>query len=376
MTRDLHSFDVAVIGGGLVGATIAYGLVDRVDRVAVLDEGDVAFRASRGNFGLVWVQSKGAGLADYGALTLRSAQAWPRLASSLANTTGIDVRLVQHGGMSVFLTERERDVRVDQMERMLAQPGMPQYRWRVIEDAELRERIPGVGPRVVGALLCEHDGHVNPLKLLHALHAALKLRGAKYLPGDPVASITPRAGDGFDLACGSARIHAQRIVIACGLGTATLADQVGLRAPVRPQRGQILVLERMPSLLAHPLTTLRQTDEGTVLIGDSQEDAGLHDDTGLRVLATLAERAVATLPVLADARVVRAWAALRVMSPDGFPIYEQSTRYPGAFVATCHSGVTLAAAHAFELADAIVAGALPSTFDAFSSRRFDVRAAA
>ena len=376
MTRGARSFDVAVIGGGLVGASIAYGLVDRVDRVAVLDEGDVAFRASRGNFGLVWVQSKGAGLSTYGAWTLRSAQAWPRLASSLANATGIDVRLVQNGGLSVFLSERERDERVERMQRMLAQPGMPQYRWRVIEGSELRERVPGIGPRVVGALHCDHDGHVNPLKLLHALHAALKLRGAKYLPDDPVASITPRPGGGFDLECRSGPLYAQRVVVACGLGNATLADHVGLRAPVRPQRGQIVVLERMPPLLAQPMTTLRQTDEGTVMIGDSQEDVGMSVDTGLRVLATLAERAVATVPALAHAHVVRAWAALRVMSPDGFPIYEQSTRFPGAFVATCHSGVTLAAAHAFELAEAIASGALPSALDAFSSRRFDVRAAA
>jgi hydrogen cyanide synthase HcnC len=376
MTRGLRSCDVAVIGGGLVGASIAYGLVDRVESLAVLDEGDVAFRASRGNFGLVWVQSKGAGLSAYGAWTLQSANAWPRLASSLASATGIDVRLVQQGGLSVFLSERERDLRVEQMQKMLAQPGMPQYRWRVIEDAELRERIPGVGPRVVGALLCDHDGHVDPLRLLHALHAALKLRGASYLPEHPVATIRPRSGGGFDLEGPAGRLHAQRLVIASGLGNAVLADQVGLRAPVRPQRGQVIVLERMPALLAQPLTTLRQTGEGTVMIGDSQEDAGFHDDTGLRVLATLADRAVATLPALAQARVVRAWAALRVMSPDGFPIYEQSERFPGAFVATCHSGVTLAAAHAYELAEAIAAGALPPALEPFSSRRFDVRAAA
>jgi glycine/D-amino acid oxidase-like deaminating enzyme len=60
------------------------------------------------------------------------------------------------------------------------------------------------------------------------------------------------------------------------------------------------------------------------------------------------------------------------MSPDGFPIYEQSQRYPGAFAATCHSGVTLAGAHAFALAPAIMAGELPERFDAFNSGRFDV----
>jgi glycine/D-amino acid oxidase-like deaminating enzyme len=63
------------------------------------------------------------------------------------------------------------------------------------------------------------------------------------------------------------------------------------------------------------------------------------------------------------------------MSPDGFPIYEQSEKFPGAFAATCHSGVTLAGAHALALAPAILAGELPEHFGPFSSRRFDVPSA-
>ena len=165
-------------------------------------------------------------------------------------------------------------------------------------------------------------------------------------------------------------------MLASGLGNATLAPQVGLHAAVRPQRGQILVLERLQPLLEYPLATLRQTDEGTILVGDSQEEADFRETVGLPVLATLAARAVATYPALADARVVRTWAALRVLSKDGFPIYEQSLRYPGAFLATCHSGVTLAAAHAFDLAPAIATGALPPSLATFSARRFDVQAAA
>jgi hydrogen cyanide synthase HcnC len=70
------------------------------------------------------------------------------------------------------------------------------------------------------------------------------------------------------------------------------------------------------------------------------------------------------------------WAALRVMSPDGFPIYEQSERFPGAFAATCHSGVTLAGAHALALAPAILDGVLPEALSAFASARFLGAAAA
>ncbi|MCZ3115083.1 FAD-binding oxidoreductase, partial [Acinetobacter baumannii] len=84
-------------------------------------------------------------------------------------------------------------------------------------------------------------------------------------------------------------------------------------------RGQILVLERTRRLLDTPMVTLRQNDEGSWLVGDSQEDAGYNDHvTTLPVLATLADRAVRTLPALRDVRAVRAWSALRVRAKDGF----------------------------------------------------------
>lgn len=371
---DAH-YDVVVIGGGLVGAAIAHGLAGRVERLALLDEGDVALRASRGNFGLVWVQSKGVGNPAYGAWTLASANAWPAFARALADATGIDVRLEQPGGISVMLTDDEVVERVASMRRMLAQPGMPAYEWELLDPPALRERLPGIGPAVRAGLYCRHDGHVNPLKLLRALHAALRGARADVRPGQPVERIEPLAR-GFRVQTPRGSLTAERVVLASGLGNARLAPMVGLVAPVRPQRGQIVVLERLRPFLRYPITTLRQTDEGSVLIGDSQEEAGPSDSVGLPVLATLAERALLTFPALRDARVVRTWAALRVMSTDGFPVYDASARWPGAFLATCHSGVTLAAAHARLLAPALADGALPDAVRSFSAARFDVPAAA
>ena len=78
-------------------------------------------------------------------------------------------------------------------------------------------------------------------------------------------------------------------------------------------------------------------------------------------------------PFLRDVRVNRTWAALRVMSPDSFPIYEQSTARPGAFLATCHSGVTLAAAHAFAFAPRGRRRRAARDLSPFSSERFDVQ---
>jgi glycine/D-amino acid oxidase-like deaminating enzyme len=145
---------------------------------------------------------------------------------------------------------------------------------------------------------------------------------------------------------------------------------------VVPNKGQIIVLERVQPFLPVPLETIRQTDEGTVLLGDSQQERGFDETADPAILAAIAARAARVFPSLRDVRVVRTWAALRVMSPDGFPIYAQSHAYPGAFLATCHSGVTLAAAHALDLAPAIRGGALGAEYHPYAVERFDVRAVA
>ncbi len=370
----MTEFDTAIVGGGLVGAAIAYGLRALRGDLVVLDEGDRAHRAARGNFGLVWVQGKGLGMPSYGAWTQRSAQGWPRLAAELAAETGIDVALRQSGGVHLCLSERELASRRAHLDALMAQPGFARYAVDVLDRAALAQRLPGLGAAVVGGTYCAQDGDCNPLRLLRALHAALRGAGSQYRPGAALDAIEP-IGERFLLRTRTGVVAARRVVLAAGLANARLAPQVGIDAPVRANKGQIVVLERVQPFLPLPVETLRQTDDGTVLIGDSQQDAA--DETlDPAVLAAMAKRAVAAFPALAGVRVNRAWAALRVMSPDGFPIYAQSPLHPGAFVASCHSGVTLAAVHAQVLAPALAASALPPACADFSPERFDVRAAA
>jgi glycine/D-amino acid oxidase-like deaminating enzyme len=363
------SFEVAVIGGGMVGSAVAFGLRSLGPKLALLDEGDVAHRAARGNFGLIWVQGKGAGLPHYATWTQRSAGEWPRLAGELLRESGVDVALAQPGGVHVCLTVEELRERVAMLDALQAQRGFRRYPIDVFDRAELALRVPGLGADVVGGTYCAIDGHCNPLKLLRALHAATIRAGAVYRADHPVARIAPR-GAGFVLDTARGAIAADKVVLAAGLGNAALAPMVGLAAPVQPNQGQIIVLERLPRFLAVPLDTIRQTDEGTVLIGDSQQDRGFDDSCGIDVLAAMAARAARVFPALGSARVVRTWAGLRVMTPDGFPVYEQSAAHPGAFVASCHSGVTLAAAHAYALAPAVAAGVLPESFRPFAALRF------
>jgi glycine/D-amino acid oxidase-like deaminating enzyme len=370
------AFDFAVVGGGLVGCAIAWGLAKDGRRVAVLDEGDVAYRASRGNFALVWVQNKGNGMPEYGAWTMGSAEAWPGFARQLLDQTGLDVKYQRPGGFHMALSERELEVRDAQLKNLHAQPGMPRYEYEMMDHARVKSLLPDIGAGVAGASFSRLDGHVNSLRLFRALNAGMQQLGVAYKPDHAVATITHAAGE-FRLATKHGEIRAARLVLAAGIGNARLGPMVGLDVPVRPQRGQLIVTEKTAPFLHYPVSTVRQTDEGGVMLGDSQEEAGLDPAVGHAVISVLADRAQRMFPKLASLNVVRTWAALRVMTKDGFPIYDQSTQYPGAFVATCHSGVTLAAAHALSLAPLLARGELPpETFQTFSSRRFHVQKAA
>src|SRR5437016_10242430 len=119
----MRQFDAIVIGGGLVGTAIGYGLARAGLKAAILDEGDIAYRASRGNFGLVWVQSKGLGAPHYQRWTRASAETWPALAAELQQRTGIDVGLEQNGGLQLCLGDDEFAGRRRVMEQMQREAG-------------------------------------------------------------------------------------------------------------------------------------------------------------------------------------------------------------------------------------------------------------
>lgn len=356
-----------------MGACVAWGLARQGVRVCVLDEGDIALRASRANFALIWVQGKGIGFPAYAAWTKAAAEAWPRLAAELRSETGINVGLDQPGGFTLCLSDRELQANVDAMVRLHNQPDTVTYPYEILDHAQTKARLPAIGPDVSGSIYCPLDGHVNSLRLFRTLHAALKARSVDYRADHAVTAIEPRAG-GFALTGAWGEIRTPKVVLAAGLGNARLAPMVGLEAPMKPSRGQIIVTEKAAPFLRYPVVTVRQTDEGGVMIGDSEEADGSSLRIDHSISSVMADRAIRMFPLLGDLNIVRTWSAFRVMTPDGSPVYEQSETCPGAFVAMAHSGVTLAPQHAFSLADYIAAGSIPNEAAVFSTRRFRVPA--
>jgi glycine/D-amino acid oxidase-like deaminating enzyme len=370
--------DVAVIGGGVVGATIAYGLARRNVRVWMIDGADRDLRAANANFGLIWLQGKGMNMPAYQMHTRDSVALWPDFSAELADLTGADVQYERNGGLQICLGEADFEHRRDTLLRLHNQLGGLAADWEMVDREALGKLLPrvGLGAEVSGASYGRSDGHVNPLRLLAALHAGLVRRGGEIRGGVQVESIQahPRGGFELELSCG--RMWAGRVVIAAGHGSKALAEQVGIHLPVRPQRGQILVTERTEPFLPLPTSGLRQTREGTVMIGATHDEVGFDTSTTTDAAAALSAKAIRRIPTLGGLKLIRQWAGLRILTPDRHPIYSESKSHPGAFVAVCHSGVTLAAVHEARLAEAIASGGLPPSFDAFHQRRFDVPQAA
>jgi len=354
--------DIAIVGGGLVGAALAFGLARRGAEVTVFDADGDDFHASAGNFGLVWVQGKGMNAPAYGDLTRRSAALWPGFHDMLADATGIDPAYRRSGGLKISLGEAEYAAQRDTLARLHNQRAALDT--ELISADALRALVPALGPEVRGGTWCADDGHADPLATLIALRRAAGARVRRCR----VQRIAPQTG-GFTLHTAEGPFDATRVVIAAGLGSDALGAPLGLNAQLRPQRGQILITGRMAPFLDIACHTVRQTSQGTVMIGDTKEDVGHDRGTTPFAARAMAVRAARMFPQLAQARIVRQWGALRVMSPDGLPVYGQSNRYPGAYLVTCHSGVTLAAVHAADVADAIAEGRLSGAYPALGPER-------
>ena len=371
----MSACDAIVVGGGIVGGSIAFGLARAGLKVVVFDEGDDAVRASRANFGLIAVQMKGAGNSAYHRWTRESAGLWADFSAELEERTGIDIGFGRQGCAWACLSEEEWTVKVQQLEQIRAEAGALGFDYQLLDKAEMAELIPGIGRKVVAGAYTTYDGHCSPLYLLRSLHRATLGLGGRYVSNARVNRIEA-APNHFTVNAGGETVTAPKLVLGAGLGSTALAPQLGLDVPLQPQRGQLLVTERVRPMMSLHMGRIRQTAEGGFMLGTSNEDAGYDVGTTTGALGAVARRAVDTLPFLARLRIVRAWAGLRIMSPDDYPIYDQSPRFPGAFAVTCHSGVTLAAVHVLSVARHIVAGRIPAELACFSSRRFNVQAAA
>jgi glycine oxidase len=348
--------DVVIVGGGVIGLSIAYALVREGIRPTVLDRRELGREASWAGAGLIPPVAEHISENPVVALRSWSAGLYPDWSTALREETGIDTGYRRTGGVDVAWTDRE-----DQALRATA------GQWRA-EGIAYERLAPGDTARVEPALNPElravyylpDRAQVRNPRLLRALIAAVSRRGGRLKPwhcvegyalhGRRLSAVRTSAGE---IPCGV-------VVMAAGAWSGPLLQHIGVRVPTPPLKGQIVLLRGERPLISrvveHGKNYLVPRDDGRILVGATEEDVGF--DTRPTLLATrnLLDEAVRLCPVLSQAEVEATWAGLRPGSVDTKPTIGPAPGFENLIVATGHkrAGLQLSPATAELVADLVL----------------------
>lgn len=373
----MKKVDIIVVGGGIMGASTALGLVrEGAGKVLMFDEQLPTQRLSRGNFGLTWFMCKGANNPIYARWSRMATMMWPEFAAKLKEESGYDVELEWNGGALHTIGDQQFQAYADSVEnlrKVCAEDGLD-YPVRMVDRAEFASMIPEMklGDEVTGAMYSEEQGHVNPLTLLAALRGAFLNKGGEYFGGLLVSAIEPNEDGSVCVKTSNGKYTCNKLVIAAGHGSSRLLENLSTRLNIYPQRGQLIVSERAKRVLNFPILAVRQTMDGTFMIGLSTEDTAHDHKVTVEAMKNQAGNAIQLFPELARINWVRGWGAIRVMTPDGGPIYDRIAEHNNIYILAGHSAVTLAPVKTTHIASWILEREEAPQISHFSNGRFNV----
>jgi len=340
----VKTWDVIVVGGGIIGLSLTIALNKRGMRVLVVERGEPGREASHAAAGML-VDSLEETPTVLQALATASARMYPEFARELEDESGMKVDLRDQGTLVLDRMDGEAPARLAELEPVVAHSNRP-VRF-------LPERS------------------VDPRALVAAALKAAKHRGIDISSGAAVTAVL--LSDGRVSGVSTEKSHySAPIVVNCA---GAWAGQFGPHPfPTRPAKGQMLAVVGQPVLrhvIRAPEVYLVPRSDGRIVIGATVEDAGYDKRTLPETIHRLHQAAVALIPELAKARIHEAWAGLRPVTPDNLPILGE-TSTPGYFVATGHfrDGILLAPVTARVMAQAICREKPGYELDAFSPGRF------
>jgi glycine/D-amino acid oxidase-like deaminating enzyme len=375
--------DVVVIGGGVIGASVAYHLARRGVRATLLERGDMASGSSGACDGLVLLQSKRPGI--HLRLAMESRGLFDRLTEELP----VSIEYRRGGGMVVIETEEEFRA----MERYVQEQRETGLEVALLDIAAARRMEPELSESLVGAAYSSLDGQVNPIALTHGFALGARALGARIRTHTEVTGIRREGGRVTGVETDQGRFSAGVVVNAAGVYAPRLGEMVGITVPIRPRRGQLLVTGATRPMIQGCFISARyiaakhnpelakgkgegiaieQTESGNLLLGSTREFAGFDRRTTVEGLRGIARRTMAVLPGLSALNVIRSFAGLRPYTPDGLPILGPVEGVDGFIMAAGHEGdgIALSPITGELIAQYIVEGRTEISLDPFRLKRF------
>ncbi len=366
--------DVLIVGGGIVGFSIAYALRKRGVEVVVLDQGEGGMQASQAASGLLAPLKPFAKLEDpYTQLLLFCLASFPQLVHELEEFTGIAVEYEPSG--TIRMRPRKELARLAAWCAAWQQAGFPV---ELLTDNDIQRCEPAVEIGTAVAVYRHQEPQLNAVQLTRAWMRAAIMAGTTFYSHQTVTAVNhlgrriqgARTAEGHAITC-------HHLVLATGAWAASGGQWLGVTVPVHPVRGQSLILSQPSPAIRHMLfgqgIYLAPKRNGALIIGTVRDEAGFDTTTTLEGLAWLYDRATRLIPALSQYPIEQAWAGLIPATPDTRPILGPVSCWDNVTLACGHNGYGLLLATTADLlAEYIVTGQLAEQLSPFLLERFHV----
>lgn len=375
----MKNFDAVIVGGGVIGAAIAFELAGEKLRVLVVDRQEPGRETSWAAAGMLSPGPDSPEAVPMVPLAKESLQLYPEFVAGVEEASGRTADFTRQGSFEMFAgadAENERD----RMIEVYRELGLA---IETISVEAARGLEPELGAAASAVAWLPDEATVDPRLLTEAVLVAAERRGAEMRGGCAVESLLCERGacTGVIAASGE-KIEGEHVVIAAGTFCGTIKDCVSGNernlaryAPVRPVRGQLVALRSASVKLKRVLRSSRgylvPRRDGRIIAGSTLENAGFVKDVTPEGIRKILQGAQELAPALAGAEIVEQWAGLRPDSPDHLPIIGP-TEMKGLLIATGHyrNGILLAPVTAKIVRDWIISGKANFAAERFSPLRF------
>jgi glycine oxidase len=337
----MKHFDVAIAGGGLIGAAIALELAQAGLSVGVFEKGEPGREASWASAGILSPAPEAPGMIPIVPLAKASMGLYPGFVANVEEISGQSVGFRPFGTMDALFS---RDAARDLSTLVALHHGLG-LRAEPLRPEEARELEPALSPDVEAAALRPEEASIDNRALTQAVLRAAQKSGAEIFPEHDVQAIWREKGRCAGLKLRNENVSAKWTIIAAGCFSANI-EGVAVYAPVRPAKGQMVSMRadelKIERVLWSEKAYVVPRNDGRLLAGASVEYVGFDKHVTAGAVEKILSDAIELVPGLAKARIEETWAGLRPDSPDHLPILGP-TDLDGLLMATGHfrSGVLL-----------------------------------